>query len=69
MRKPRLTAKRIHGLLYMAGLVEAGDCADTMGLDSEDLDAEGRYTWKAILSAVEFVNDLHKWHLSKTGEI
>lgn len=60
MSKPRLTNRVLSGLASIAGLVEAGSAADVLGNDEEQLDAEGKRTWKDIQRACEWVRAMQR---------
>ena len=48
----------LRGLSMMAGLVEAGGAADTLGIDEDSLDAQGKQDWRAIVRACEWVRQM-----------
>ena len=48
----------LRGLSMMAGLVEAGGAADTLGIDEDSLDAQGKQGWRAIVRACEWVRQM-----------
>lgn len=48
----------LRGLSMMAGLVEAGGAADTLGIDEDSLDAQGQQDWRAIVRACEWVRQM-----------
>jgi hypothetical protein len=58
MTKPRLTKPVMDGLLTLSGVVGAGQCADILGNDYEQLDAEGKQSWDNIRRAMEWVSDM-----------
>ena len=57
-RRPSLTATVLHGLGFLAGLVEAGSSADITGAEEQDMDSEQRKDWQAILDAVRWIREM-----------
>jgi hypothetical protein len=64
-RKPILSKNVLDGLSNLAAYVEAGDTADVMGNDYEDLDAEGKATWRNVVQACEWIRKMQRYTRQK----
>lgn len=61
MGKPRLTRPVLEGLAMLAGVVEAGGCADILGSDEDDPDT--RQAWARIQRACRWVRAMQRHKL------
>jgi hypothetical protein len=64
-RKPILSKNVLDGLSNLAASTEAGDAADFMGNDYEDLDAEGKATWRNVVQACEWIRKMQRYTRQK----